>query len=665
MQTSASVRPEKEELMLVKTPSADKSWKTSTIKGGYEYRSAFGVVTIQSDPWQIEIRDATGRLLTSTKPQLGNQPFRFVRRSSDMSRSIAAVWSLSPEEKLFGCGESFTDFNKRGQKVVLWASDPYNVEKPLMYKPVPFFMSSRGYGMFMHTSTPITCDMGASFASNNTLYIGDDALDLFVFIGSPKEILNEYTDLVGKAPLPPLWSCGLWMSRITYTREKQVRDVAAKLRENRIPCDVIHLDTGWFETDWRCDYKFAKDRFPDPQKMISDLKSDGFHISLWQLPYFVPKNPLFPEIVEHGLAVKDPKGNLPTDDAILDFSNPATVTWYQDHLATLLKIGVGAIKTDFGEAAPLNGIYASGRTGFFEHNLYPVRYQKAVAEITKKTTGEDIIWARAGWAGSQRYPLHWGGDSACSDGAMAGSLRGGLSLGLCGFSFWSHDIGGFDRKPPAELYRRWMAFGVLTSHSRCHGNPPREPWEFGEEFMNDFRKADELKYRLMPYVYAQAKDSSDRGLPMLRALFIEYPDDPGSWLIDDEYMFGSNLLVAPMLEANTTSRNVYLPPGKWIDYQSRKTHEGGWHKIEAGEIPIVLLVRSGSAIPTIELAQSTAQMDWSNIKLSIFAADKEEATGLICLPADQTLRKLKLSARDGRYLVESDPMDGKAKLSVN
>jgi alpha-D-xyloside xylohydrolase len=243
-----------------------------------------------------------------------------------------------------------------------------------MYKPIPFFLSSRGYGMFLHTSSPVTCDFGNSFSGVNSLMLGDDELDLFVFLGSPKEILDEYTQLTGKSPLPPLWSFGLWMSRCTYSSGQQVRDVAAKLRENKIPCDVIHLDTGWFETDWRCDYQFSTSRFADPQKMIADLKSNGFHISLWQLPYFVPQNTLFNELVEKNLVVRDAKGNLPDEDAVLDFSNPKTVEWYQDKLAGLLKMGVGAIKVDFGEAAPENGLYASGRTGFYEHNLYPLRY---------------------------------------------------------------------------------------------------------------------------------------------------------------------------------------------------------------------------------------------------------------------------------------------------
>ena len=286
--------------------------------------------------------------------------------------------------------------------------------------------------------------------------------------------------------------------------------------------------------------------------------------------------------------MKDRKGNLPYEDAVLDFSNPETVKWYQDKIADLLKMGVGVIKVDFGEAAPYDGIYHSGKTGFYEHNLYPLRYNKAVADITKKITGDNIIWARSAWAGSQRYPLHWGGDAANTNTAMAATLRGGLSLGLSGFSFWSHDIGGFVNKAPEDIYSRWTPFGMLTSHTRSHGAPPTEPWEYSKSFLDGFRLADDMRYMLMPYIYAQAKDCSEHGLPMVRALFVEYPDDPGSWLIDDQYLFGSDMLVAPLFE-NVTERDVYLPPGKWIDYQSGQVYSGGWHKIKAGKIPIIML----------------------------------------------------------------------------
>jgi alpha-D-xyloside xylohydrolase len=246
---------------------------------------------------------------------------------------------------------------------------------------------------------------------------------------------------------------------------------------------------------------------------------------------------------------------------------------------------------------------------------------------------------------------------------MAATLRAGLSFGLSGFSFWSHDIGGFVLKKPEDIYRRWTPFGMLTSHTRSHGAPPTEPWEYGEDFMNAFRLADNMRYELMPYIYSQAKDCTERGLPMLRALFVEYPDDPGSWNIDDEYLFGSDMLVAPLFE-NVTKRDVYLPPGQWIDYQTGKVFSGGWHNIEAGKIPIVVLVHEGAVIPHIALAQSTAQMDWSKLDLIVYATDSKKVTGLICLPSDNMLHKISLVKKDNQFIMEADPFTGKVSWKV-
>ena len=453
------------------------------------------------------------------------------------------------------------------------------------------------------------------------------------------------------------------MSRITYNSEEQVRQVAAQLRAHRVPADVIHLDTGWFETDWRSDYRFSTSRFHDPAKMIADLKQQGFHISLWQYTYFTSKNDLWKEMVSHGYEVKNEGGQLPFEDATLDMSNPEAVKWYQSKLANLLKLGVGAIKVDFGEGAPLTGQYLSGRAGWYEHNLYPLRYNKAVAEITKEVTGENVIWARSAWAGSQRYPLHWGGDAENTDSAMAGELRGGLSFGLSGFTYWSHDVGGFVQRAPRDLYRRWLAWGVLTSHTRAHGAPPREPWEYDEALTEDFRRALGLKYSLMPYIYAQAKDSSTRGFPMLRALFFEYPNDPGCWNIDDEYMFGANLLVAPLFEA-ADGRKVYLPPGAWIDYQSGKVYPGAqWHEIKAGEIPVVLLVRDHSVLPHLKVAQSTKDMDWNNIELRVFSTDNATVSGLFALPEGDLLT-INLRPSAGDFALVNDPLRGKVKWQI-
>jgi alpha-D-xyloside xylohydrolase len=295
--------------------------------------------------------------------------------------------------------------------------------------------------------------------------------------------------------------------------------------------------------------------------------------------------------------------------------------------------------------------------------LYPLRYNKAVAEVTKEVTGDDVIWARSAWAGSQRYPLHWGGDAENTDSAMAAELRGGLSFGLSGFTYWSHDVGGFVQKAPRDLYRRWMAWGVLTSHTRAHGAPPREPWEYDEALTEDFRKALGLRYSLMPYIYAQAKDSSTRGFPMVRPLFFEYPNDPGSWAIDDEYMFGSDLLVAPMF-ASGDRRKVYLPSGTWIDYQSGRVYGGEkWHEIPLGAIPVVLLVRNHAVLPHVKVAQSTKDIDWDNVELRVFSSDDGPVSGLFTRPGSD-VQKLSLVPRAGSFALSADPQAGKVKWDI-
>ena len=629
-------------------------WNTSADNSRIIYQNRNGVLEIQKYPFRLILKDANGKILTQTRHIIDNDstqvkllPFNFIKRGSDNSRSINPVFLLSPGERIYGCGESFTSLNKVGQKVNLSVVDPQGPETDGMYKPVPFYFSNRGYGIFMHTSAPATADFGASYIGAQRLFMGDETMDFFVFFGEPKQILNEYTNVTGKSPMLPLWTFGTWMSRISYFSQKEGLEIAHQLRANRIPADVIHFDTGWFGVDWQCDYQFAKDRFKDPVGMLKTLKKDGFHTCLWQLPYFTPKNRYFKELVAEGMTVRNGNGTLNYEDAVLDLSNPKTVTWYQDKIAHLIKQGVGAIKCDFGEAAPYDGLYASGKTGFYEHNLYPLRYNKALWEAVKANSPEQegVIWARSAWAGSQRYPLHWGGDAATNEVGsvgMMGDLRGGLSFGLSGFSFWSHDMGGFVTQSPDDLYRRWLPFGFLSSHTRAHGAPPTEPWLISKDFTDAFRVNAEMKYQLMPYVYAQAKDCSEKGLPMVRALFVEFPHDAGAWLVEDEYMYGSQILVAPLLESGT-DRSVYLPKGKWIDYQDGKVYEGGYQHISVAEhkIPCVILVRDGSLIPQVPVAQSTDKIQWNQISWKPFKADASQCVGYLYKPGDKEITIIK------------------------
>lgn len=644
--------------------------------GNVIYNLKYGMVEIQKYPFRLIIKDKNGKILTQTRhiidddsTQVKLLPFNFIKRGSDNSRSINPVFLLSPGERIYGCGESFTSLNKVGQKINLFVTDPQGPETDGEYKPVPFFFSNRGYGIFMNTSAPATCDFGQSYIGAQRLFLGDETMDFFIFFGEPKEILDAYTNVTGKSPMLPLWTFGTWMSRISYFSQKEGLDVAKQLRTHKIPADVIHFDTGWFGVDWQCDYEFSKERFPNPVEMLRSLGKDGFHACLWQLPYFTPKNRYFNEIVRNGMAVRNGNGTLPYEDAVLDFTNATTVNWYQQKIGSLIDKGVSVIKCDFGEAAPLNGFYSNGRSGFYEHNLYPLRYNQALFEGIAKAENvinpgsndaiasgvSPVIWARSAWAGSQRYPLHWGGDASTNSvgsTGMIGDLRGGLSLGLSGFSFWSHDIGGFVTKSPEELYRRWLPFGFLSSHSRAHGAPPTEPWLISESFTDAFRDCAEMKYKLMPYVFAQAKQSTEHGLPMARALFIEFPHDAGAWLCEDEYMFGSQILVAPLLEPGNC-RTVYLPKGKWIDYQTGKVFNSGYQTIAVptqselkegiskNPIPCIILVRDGSLIPRVPVAQNTSEIDWNKLTLTPYKADATICTGYVYKPGDKNVQEIK------------------------
>lgn len=625
--------------------SAQQDWKVNETPEAIVYKSAYGSLEIRKHPWRLVAKDAKGKILTQTRHIIDNDssqvkllPFSFVKRGSDNSRSINPVFTLAPSERIYGCGESFTKLNKVGQKVHLFVTDPQGPETDGQYKPVPFFFSNRGYGIFMHTSAPVTCDFGASYIGADRLFMGDETMDYFIFFGEPKDILNEYTEVTGKSPMLPLWTFGTWMSRITYFSQEEGMEIANQLRKNNIPSDVIHFDTGWFDVDWQCDYEFSKNRFKNPVKMLKQMDEMGFHTCLWQLPYFTPKNRYFQELVDGGMHVKNATGGMPYEDAVLDLSNPKTVEWYQGKIAGLIRQGVDVIKCDFGEAAPYNGFYYSGKGGLYEHNLYPLRYNKALWEvIEREKPNEGVIWARSAWAGSQRYPLHWGGDAATTNTGLLGDLRGGLSFGLSGFSFWSHDMGGFVTASPEDIYRRWLPFGFLSSHTRAHGAPPTEPWLISESFTKAFRESAELKYRLMPYVYAQAKDCTEKGLPMVRALFVEFPNDPGAWLVEDEYMFGEQILVAPLIESGT-SRTCYLPKGKWIDYQNGKVYEGGYQDIEAGKIPAIILVRDGSLIPHAPLAQRTDKINWDQIEWKAYLVDAKKCKGLLYRPGDAKIQ---------------------------
>jgi alpha-D-xyloside xylohydrolase len=580
-------------------------------------------------------------------PKVESLPIAFVSREGKPHRALFALHA-EPGECFAGTGERFAKLDLAGRTLVLENTDALGVNNRRAYKNVPFYLSSRPYGLFMHTPSHIRLSLADVSTRAAQALIEEPVLDLFVIGGGTVErVLYTYRRLTGFPPEVPVWSYGTWMSRMTYFSADEVREIASRLREGDFPCDVLHLDTGWFAKDWVCEWEFSHERFPDPAGFMAEMREQGFRITLWQTPNIGPGNklleeasaqrylaPLKSDVTAEGGAL--PEG-VPSDAASesdfsaqgvagqIDFSNPEAVKWYQGLVARLLEMGASAVKTDFGENVDFNGDF-HGLPAEKLHNLYGLLYQRAAFDITKEVTGDGIIWARTSWAGCQRYPIHWGGDAACTWDGLAGSLRGGLQLGLSGFAYWSHDVPGFHGVPdfmaswPADdLYVRWTQFGVFSSHLRYHGTTPREPYAY-PAVADIARKWLKLRYALIPYIVAQARQSVTSGLPLLRALVLEHEDDPTCWHIDDQYLFGSDFLVAPITNA-AGLRDIYLPAGTWVDFWTGELLDGPvWVKgvtVSLERMP--LYVRRGAHVPVYAQAvASTAEMDLELAETVIF-----------------------------------------------
>ena len=516
-------------------------------------------------------------------------------------------------------------------------------------------MSSLGYGVLWNTTTHLQHDVANPALSILSYVVTVDApcLSFYVLDGpEPKDVLQKLANLSGHAPVPPLWSFGLWASRFYFESARTVLEVARNYRTHRIPADVINTDTYWMDGEHLSDMQWDATRFPDPDAMISELRTLGFQLCVWEYPYLSHTSPFWQEAWDNGFLARfadgrpaDVQTTLPvptherpgfrgvgttglvadqrlvTPGTLIDFTHPGAVSWWQDLHRPLLKQGVAVFKTDFGEDVPYDVHFHDGRTGREVHNLYPLLYQKAVFDVTQSVTGTSMIWGRSGWAGGQRFPVHWGGDPVCTFSAMAGTLRAGLSYGLSGIPFWSHDIGGFAGTPTPEVFIRWAQFGLLSSHARCHGTTPREPWEFGPEATQIFGEFARLRYSLMPYFHQLAQEAASTGLPVMRAMLLEFPDDPACSTIDTQYMLGADLLVVPVLHP-AGKVDVYLPPGLWQDYFTNEVLQGGrWLKLRG--VPLTRLPvyrRAGACIPRVssEGVMSTRELSYDEVTFDIF-----------------------------------------------
>ncbi len=565
-------------------------------------------------------------------PRYDALPLAFCKTGEDIDRATLS-FECKLNECFAGTGERFAKMDLSGQTFFLKNQDGQGVNNRRTYKNIPFYLSSRMYGVFYHTTAHSKLSL-AGVSSRSVEYMSDlGPVDAFIIGGDTvEEILRGYRDLTGYPSMPPLWSFGVWMSRMTYFSADEVNGICDRLREEHYPCDVIHLDTGWFKTDWLCEWKFNEERFPDPKGFVQDLLKKGFKVSLWQLPYVAEDAEQITEARENNYICKltkqqDSEGsNFSALDyaGTIDFTSKKATEWYKGLLKRLLDMGVKCIKTDFGENIHMDAIYENMKPELL-NNLYALLYQKAAYEITKEVTGDGIVWARSAWTGCQRYPLHWGGDSCSSWEGLAGSLRGGLHFGLSGFAFWSHDVPGFHTLPnfmnsvvSDDVYMRWTQFGVFSSHIRYHGTNKREPWHY-PNIAPLVKRWWKLRYKLIPYILREGEKATRSGSAIVQALVFHHPEDNNCWHIDDEYYFGDDFLVAPVMSSDNR-RDIYLPEGEWTEFFTGERYDvkdgGRWLKnVETPLERMPVFVRRGAEIPVYPFdVDSTDDMDMSKVE---------------------------------------------------
>lgn len=528
-------------------------------------------------------------------------------------------------EYIYGLGERFTPFVKNGQVVDLWNEDGGTCSEQA-YKNIPFYISNFGYGVFVDHPERVSYEVASEQVSKVQFSVPGESLKYYIIGGSSmKEVLQNYTSLTGKPALPPAWSFGLWLttSFTTSYDEDTVNSFIDGMFEREIPLHVFHFDCFWMKEFQWCDFQWDKDVFPDPQGMLKRLKDKGLHICVWINSYIAQQSYLFDEGKANGYLVKTKNGDVWQWDrwqggmGLVDFTNPAAVRWYKDKLKELIEMGVDSFKTDFGERIPTDVVYYDGSDPVKMHNYYTHLYNKAVFEVLEETKGknEAMLFARSATAGGQQFPVHWGGDCSASYNSMAETLRGGLSLGLSGFGFWSHDISGFENTATPDIYKRWTAFGLLSSHSRLHGSQSyRVPWLFDDEASDVLRYFTKLKSTLMPYLFSASVEATQTGLPVMRAMVLEFNEDAACDQLDRQYMLGESLLVAPIFNDQGTAQ-YYLPHGRWTNYLSGEIVEGGrWLREQHNYFSLPLMVKPNSLIavgnndlrPDYDYAQNVA-----------------------------------------------------------
>ena len=571
---------------------------------------------------------------------------------------------LSVGELVYGMGERFTAFTKNGQSVDIWNEDG-GTSTYQSYKNIPFYLTNRGYGVFVNHPEKVSFEVGTEQVSKVEFSVPGESMEYFLINGpTMKEVLERYTSLTGKPSLPPQWTFGLWLSTSFTTNydEKTVMSFIDGMEERGIPLQVFHFDCFWMKNFHWSDFVWDSRVFPDPEGMLSRIKAKGLKVCVWINSYIAQESCLFAEGMEKGYFVKRTNGDVWQWDmwqpgmALVDFTNPAACKWFQDKLEVLLDMGVDCFKTDFGERIPTEDVvYYDGSDPVKMHNYYTYLYNKTVYELLQRKRGKDdaVLFARSATAGGQKFPVHWGGDCWSNYEAMAESMRGGLSLTMSGFGYWSHDIGGFEDTSTPDVYKRWAAFGLLSTHSRFHGSTSyRVPWAYDDEAVDVVRFFTKLKLSLTPYLYSSAVRTSRTGVPMMRSMVLEFENDPVCQYLDRQYMLGDSLLVAPIFN-DRGEAYYYLPQGTWTNYLTGETVEGGvWRKEHHDYMSIPLWTRENTILPVNNGLKHAADSFEEGLELKVIGL-KDHAETTVYEDQKEIL-KASVTKNDGKISVKAE-----------
>lgn len=562
------------------------------------------VVDKRPKSWGIRFLDGD-RELTNT----GFRNMAYMKNENNGRVYMVEQLALDVDEYIYGLGERFTPFVKNGQSVEMWNEDGGTASE-ITYKNIPFYLSNKGYGVLLDEEGDASYEIASEKVERVQFSVEGERLAYYIVNGhTPKGTVALYTKLTGRPALPPAWSFGLWLttSFTTDYDEGTTGSFIQGMADRDIPLHVFHFDCYWMEAYEWCNFTWDPAAFPDPEGMLKRYHERGLRICVWINPYIGQKSPLFEEAMKEGYLLKKKNGDVWQTDmwqagmGIVDFTNPDAAAWYQGKLKKLLDMGVDCFKTDFGERIPVRDIvYHDGSDPVKMHNYYTYLYNRAVFEllVRERGEGEAVLFARSATVGGQKFPVHWGGDCSASYPSMAETIRSGLSLACAGFGFWSHDISGFENTASADIYKRWCQFGLLSTHSRLHGSSSyRVPWVFDQEACDVLRRFVKLKCALMSYLYRQAVKTHEEGIPLMRPMFLEFPEDRCCETLDKQYMLGDSLLVAPVFR-ESGEVEYYLPKGNWINILTGKTLTGGgWQKESHDYFTLPLLVRPGSIIP--------------------------------------------------------------------